>query len=198
MDMGALRQIVAANIVSLRTANHMTQLELGEKLNYSDKAISRWERGEAVPDAGVLLQLSQLFGVTVDYLLHEHVDGGEPQKVPPRHIDHRTVALISFIGVWTAALFVFIVFYLLGQIQWLAFVYALPISLTVLLVMNSVWGKRKTNLYIISALNWSLLATIYLTVWQRNWWILFLLGIPAQIITCLSFRIRPRPQRKKE
>ena len=175
----------------------MTQLELGEKLNYSDKAISRWERGEAVPDAGVLLQLSQLFGVTVDYLLHEHAEE-KSQKVPPRRINHRTVALISFIGVWTAALFVFIVFYLLGQIQWLSFVYALPVSLTVLLVMNSVWGKRKANLYIISALNWSLLATVYLSVWRRNWWILFLLGIPAQIITCLSFRIRPKPQRKKE
>lgn len=120
------------------------------------------------------------------------------QKIPPRRINHRTVALISFIGVWTAALFVFIVFYLLGQIQWLSFVYALPVSLTVLLVMNSVWGKRKANLYIISALNWSLLATVYLSVWRRNWWILFLLGIPAQIITCLSFRIRPKPQRKKE
>ena len=197
MDMGALRRIVAANIVWLRTANHMTQLELGEKLNYSDKAISRWERGEAVPDAGVLLQLSQLFGVTVDYLLHEHAEE-KSQKVPPRRINHRTVALISFMGVWTAALFVFIVFYLLGQIQWLSFVYALPVSLTVLLVMNSVWGKRKANLYIISALNWSLLATVYLSVWRRNWWILFLLGIPAQIITCLSFRIRPKPQRKKE
>ena len=136
MDMGALRRIVAANIVSLRTANHMTQLELGEKLNYSDKAISRWERGEAVPDAGVLLQLSQLFGVTVDYLLHEHAEE-KSQKVPPWRINHRTVALISFIGVWTAALFVFIVFYLLGQIQWLSFVYALPVSLTVLLVMNN-------------------------------------------------------------
>ena len=102
------------------------------------------------------------------------------------------------VRVWTAALFVFIVFYLLGQIQWLSFVYALPVSLTVLLVMNSVWGKRKANLYIISALNWSLLATVYLSVWRRNWWILFLLGIPAQIITCLSFRIRPKPQRKKE
>ena len=141
MDMGALRRIVAANIVSLRTANHMTQLELGEKLNYSDKAISRWERGEAVPDAGVLLQLSQLFGVTVDYLLHEHAEE-KSQKIPPRRINHRTVALISFIGVWTAALFVFIVFYLLGQIQWLSFVYALPVSLTVLLVMNSVYHLR--------------------------------------------------------
>lgn len=64
MDIGALKKIVAANIAALRTANRMTQLELGEKLNYSDKAISRWERGDAVPDAGVLLQMSRLFGVT--------------------------------------------------------------------------------------------------------------------------------------
>ena len=197
VDMSALKQIVAANIVSLRTASHMTQLELGEKLNYSDKAISRWERGEAIPDAGVLLQLSQLFGVTVDYLLHEHAENPPAEKLPPRHIDHKTIALITFVGVWTVALFIFIVFYLLNHIQWLPFVYALPISLIVLLVLNSIWGKRKANLYILSALNWSVLATIYLSFLQQNWWILFLLGIPAQIIICLSFRIRSRPWSRK-
>lgn len=196
MDLGALKRTVAVNIISLRTAHHMTQLELGERLNYSDKAISRWERGEAVPDAGVLLQLSELFGVTVDYLLHEHENQEDMVRIPARRVDHKNIALIAFIGVWTAALFVFIVFYILGQIQWLSFVYALPVSLTVLLVMNSIWGKRKANLLIISALNWSLLATVYLTVWERNWWILFLLGIPAQIITCLSFRIRSTPPRE--
>ena len=189
--------ILAEKISTLRKKSGWSQEELAMQLNVSRQSVSKWESASSVPDLDKILQLSQLFGVTVDYLLHEHAEE-KSQKIPPRRINHRTVALISFIGVWTAALFVFIVFYLLGQIQWLSFVYALPVSLTVLLVMKSVWGKRKANLYIISALNWSLLATVYLSVWRRNWWILFLLGIPAQIITCLSFRIRPKPQRKKE
>ena len=71
--MDELKKTVAKNITALRTSQHMTQFELGEMINYSDKAISRWERGEAVPDAYVLLQLAGIFGVTVDYLLADSV-----------------------------------------------------------------------------------------------------------------------------
>ena len=61
-----LADITARNIAALRTQRKMTQLELGEALSYSDKAVSKWERGAAVPDAYVLLALSRLFGVSVD------------------------------------------------------------------------------------------------------------------------------------
>lgn len=195
MDIGALKKVVAANIAALRTDNRMTQLELGEKLNYSDKAISRWERGDAVPDAGVLLQMSRLFGVTVDYLLHEHTGDSPSENLPPRHSNHKTIAMISFIGVWTVALLIFVIYYLLGRIEWLTFVYALPVSLILLLVLNSLWGKRRRNLYIISLLIWSILGAVYLSLLEKNWWILFLLGIPAQIIICLCFRIHPKRQK---
>ena len=72
MEINELKYNIAQNIYYLRTVNHMTQSELGEKLNYSDKAISKWERAEGMPDAFVLKQLSQLFNVSVDYLLSEH------------------------------------------------------------------------------------------------------------------------------
>ena len=73
-DVDALKKITAQNLIRLRTSHHLTQFELGEKISYSDKAVSRWERGEAVPDAYVLLQLSEIFHVTVDDLLHEHTE----------------------------------------------------------------------------------------------------------------------------
>ena len=58
-------------IIELRKAGLMTQEELAEKLNVSRQAVSRWESGSAMPDAGNILQLSKLFGVTTDYLLHD-------------------------------------------------------------------------------------------------------------------------------
>ena len=67
--MDELKLIFASNLIRLRTAAGMTQAELGEQLNYSDKSISKWERGEAIPDAAVLKRMSEIFGVTVDYLL---------------------------------------------------------------------------------------------------------------------------------
>ncbi|MFR6424856.1 MAG: helix-turn-helix domain-containing protein [Oscillospiraceae bacterium] len=79
--MDELKLIFASNLIRLRTAAGMTQAELGEQLNYSDKSISKWERGEAIPDAMVLKRMSELFGVTVDYLLNEH-DAWQPRPEP--------------------------------------------------------------------------------------------------------------------
>lgn len=201
-DVDGLKKITAQNLIRLRTAHHLTQFELGEKISYSDKAISRWERGEAVPDAYVLLQLSKIFHVTVDDLLREHPEQ-EDIKPGKKHageylINYKTITGISLIGVWTLALFSFVLLFLFGHVEWMIFVYTLPVSLVLLLVLNSLWGNRKNNLFIISALIWSILAAVYLSFLEQNWWILFLLGVPAQIIACLCFHIRIRlPIHKK-
>ena len=55
-----VRQIIAENLIELRKVNKLTQLELAEKLNYSDKAISKWERGESLPDVEILCQIADL------------------------------------------------------------------------------------------------------------------------------------------
>ena len=74
-----IKQIIAKNIASLRTDSKLTQLELAEKLNYSDKAISKWERGESIPDVITLKAVADLFGVTVDYLLTGRASGQDQQ-----------------------------------------------------------------------------------------------------------------------
>ena len=74
MQLSELKLVSASNIIRLRTQAGMTQVELGAKLNYSDKTVSKWERGEAIPDAYVLTRLADLFGVSVDYLLERFPD----------------------------------------------------------------------------------------------------------------------------
>jgi len=192
--MDDLKDIVSKNIICLRANRKMTQLELGEALSYSDKAVSKWERGEAVPDAYVLKKLSALFDVSVDYLLSEH-DEKETKTVAPQRFDHRIISLISFVGTWTLALIVFALFWFLGVLQWLVFVYALPVSLVVMIVLTAIWGKKKTNAYYISLLAWSILAAIYLSFMNHNLWLLFIIGIPVQIIILLVYRIRIRPKK---
>jgi len=187
--MDDLKYIVSKNIIYLRTNNKMTQLELGEALSYSDKAVSKWERGEAVPDAYVLKKLSKLFNVSVDYLLCEH-NAKELKAVTPHRFDRRVISLISFFGTWTLAIIIFAVFWFLGSIEWIVFVYALPVSLIVMIVLTAVWGKKKTNIYYISFLVWSIISAMYFTFLQHNRWFLFVIGIPLQIIVLLSFRIR--------
>ena len=193
VTMDDLKGIVSKNIIYLRTNNKMTQSELGEALSYSDKAVSKWERREALPDAYVLKKLSTLFNVSVDYLLSEH-DEKEIKTVTLRRFDRRIISLISFLGTWTLALIVFALLWFFGSQQWLVFVYTMPVSLIVMIVLTAVWGKKKTNAYYISLLVWSILAAIYLSLMKHNLWLLFIIGIPAQIIILLVYRLRIRPK----
>ena len=192
--MDDLKNIVSKNIIYLRTNNKMTQLELGNLLSYSDKAVSKWERGEAVPDAYVLMKLSTLFNVSVDYLLREH-DEKELKAITRHRADRRIISLISILGIWTLAITIFAICWFNGSAQWLVFVYALPVSFIAMIVFTAIWGKKKNNAYFISLLVWSILSALYFTLLQYNWWFLFVIGVPAQIIILLSFRIRIRAEK---
>lgn len=199
--MDDLKQIVAANITDLRKKNNITQAELAQRLNYTDKAVSKWERGESLPDVAVLKQIADIFSVKIDYLVTaEHPDkASEPPAVNRRRLrNHRLIAGMSIVLVWLIATFVFVNIQLvLPNLvhQWLAFVFAVPVSCIVWLVFNAVWFNRKRNFFIISLLVWSILACVYLCLLclaRYNAWLLFVIGIPAQIIIFMWSGIRLR------
>ena len=185
-----LKFITAANIISLRTKAGMTQAQLAELLNYSDKSVSKWERAEAVPDAYVLKHMSEIFGVSVDYLLSSHNDWAPISQKQKRRYRSEIIVLISMAGIWTLAFFIFIIGWILGHMLWLVFIYAVPISLITLLVFNSVWENGKRNYYIVSTLVASIFVMVYLTLLRWNPWQLLLLIIPAELIVFLAFRVK--------
>lgn len=190
--MDDLKVITASNIINLRTAKGMTQAELGELLSYSDKSVSKWERAEAVPDAYVLKKMSEIFGVTVDYILNSHDSWEKPEsfKKAERGFRSKVITAVAIAGIWTLAFLIYIIGWLLESNWWLLFIYALPVSLITLLVLNSVWESGKNNRHIIHALVASVFLTIYLTFISYNPWQILLLLIPAELIVFLSFRIK--------
>ncbi len=190
--MDDLKVITASNIINLRTAKGMTQAELGELLSYSDKSVSKWERAEAVPDAYVLKKMSEIFGVTVDYILNSHDSWEKPEsfKKAERGFRSKVITAVAIAGIWTLAFLIYIIGWLLESNWWLLFIYALPVSLITLLVLNSVWESGKNNRHIIYALVASVFLTIYLTFISYNPWQILLLLIPAELIVFLSFRIK--------
>ncbi len=190
--MDNFKKIVAENIIKLRTSKGMTQAELGEMLSYSDKSISKWERADALPDAYVLKKIADVFDVTVDYLLNEHSPDEKIVVEKPRTYSRTVISVITMIGIWTLALFAFVITWLCGMPTPLIFAYTVPVSLIVLLVLNSVWGIGKLNMFIISGIVWGLITCVYLTFYQSNWWQLFIIGFPAQIIIILSFFIKKK------
>ncbi len=191
--MDDLKEIIAKNIADLRKDQHLTQAELAEKLNYSDKAVSKWERGESVPDIGVLKEIADTFSVTVDYLITaDHTDKSAHALLPKKQHRHISITLLSVALVWLIATILFVSFGIaLANVQnmWLVYVYALPVTCIVLIVFNSMWFAPRHNYFIISLLVWSLLLALFLTIDLPMIWMLFLLGIPAQIIIFLWSRM---------
>ena len=98
--MEEIKQIVAKNIANLRITHKLTQLELAEKLNYSDKAVSKWERGESIPDVVTLKAIADIFEVTVDYIITEHPEGERPPVSRRTAKNHFIITLISVVTVW--------------------------------------------------------------------------------------------------
>ncbi len=195
-----IKSIVAKNISALRQSNNMTQLELAEKINYSDKAISKWERAESCPDISVLVQIAELFGVTVDYLVKEENSVGTISKSKPEETKYnrKAIAYISESVAWIVAIIAFIITTLILKrmaFQFLYFVYALPVVLIVKLVFNSIWFNPRHNYYIISILMWSILATIHITFlyFGIDVALIYLLGVAGQVVIVLwSFICKPK------
>lgn len=201
MQLSELKLVSASNIIKLRTGAGMTQAELGAALNYSDKTISKWERGEAIPDAFVLTQMAEMFGVTVDYMLSAHDDWetcDEPEKEPDRSYSAYVIIAIAVIGVWTAALTAFVTLWMFDIILWKIFIVALPVSILVYMILICVFHKRKHLQYVIAAFVLSLFVMLYFLLASVNPWQLFLIAIPAEIIVFLSCNIRKEPRKAEK
>lgn len=195
--MKELKDIIATNLTDLRKANKLTQLELAEKLNYSDKAISKWERGESFPDILILKQLADMYGVNIDYITTEHSeeDKVKYKKVKPELNNQLIITLLAILSVWLLATILYINFKIVfDRYYWMIWIWSLPVCSIILVVFSSIWGKKSFILTSVSLLIWTLILSAYLQFIHYNIWTLFLLGIPAQLAVALSAKIK----RKKD
>ena len=208
-----LKKQIGANIAAYRKRLGMTQAGLAEKLNYSDKAVSKWERGESVPDVLILCQLAELYQISVNDLVVdpnelpenpgtvERVMGKAVEKTLKRKADKRIILSLSSLLVWFVALLIFVVLSSFDVPKtWLAFIYAIPANAVVLLSLRSAWHDFRWNQILISAIVWGGILSIYISLLvflDWNMWKLFLLGIPGQIAVLLWFRLY-RKQPKEE
>lgn len=193
------------NIAAFRKREGMTQAALAERINFSDKAVSKWERGESIPDVLTLVELAQLFDITVDDLLKDHnalpanvgkveqVMGKAVEKTLKRKADKRIIGQLCSVLVWFVALLVFVICSTLHiPNSWLAFVFALPTNCIVLLSLRSAWKDYRSNKWLISGIMWGCLVSAYMCVLVFagiHLWKLFLLAIPGQAAVFLWFRM---------
>lgn len=209
-------QRIAKNLIYYRKAANLTQAELAQKINYSDKSVSKWESGNGVPDIYILLKLAELYGITVNDLVTERGNAVPPKKSAKWH--NLLIMLLSSGIVWLVATVIFVLLNLIlpGREWWMAFLYAVPANAIVITVLSAVWKYKTTNFTAVSVLIWTALVCVYCTVRvimvrlgdddYGRLWLLFLLGVPLQALETLwcFFRWSPfkgkngRPEKKKD
>ena len=188
-----IKENLAINISKYRKALKLTQAELAQKLNYSDKAISKWERGESVPDLYVLKELADIYCVSIDTL----ISTPKKEKITSQKTISKKRIIISTasaVAVWLIAVvyyaYIGILFPSINH-PWLSFIYATAGTFLILFILTSVWGKTISRAIILSLLLWTLLLSIYLSIIfllpspPNKLWMLFLIGIPAQVLIIL-------------
>lgn len=187
-----LKVLLSKNLLTLRKSKGLTQLELANKLNYSDKSISKWEHGDAVPDIEVLKRIADFYEVTVDYLISDNTSKPEIPKTTRANTRNKIIITgLSTLLVWLVATILYVQFSIwLDVYYWLVFVWAVPASFIVLTVFNGIWGKRRFSFTITSCLVWSILASLYLQFLKFNLWIIFIIGIPLQIAIVLWSQLK--------
>ena len=192
-----LEQIVAQNLTELRKSKKWTQAELAEKIGYSDKSVSKWERGEALPDLKVLAQMAELFGVTLDFFTTENAAAEKAKfEGPKNELGFRIgVELLAVCAVWLVAIsfFIFSTSILHLKDGWLALIWAVPASAFIMTFFSIRWKFRVQIIVFESVLCWTLLASIFLLMlvqYHSNLWYLFLIGIPLQGAVILWAQIR--------
>lgn len=189
-----LNKIIGDNLSALRKQRGLTQLSLAEQFNYSDKSVSKWEKGESLPSIEVLKELADYYGVTLDYLTeikHENTKV-KNQNIVPR-TNKMTLTCLSVSGVFLLATLLFVLFSIFAQQTiWQFFIWSVPLSSIICIVFSALWAGKKELFVSITVLVWSLLASIYVQFLSANLWLIFLLGLPAQIIIILCFTVKKK------
>ena len=217
MDDEKVKYQIGANIAAYRKKAGLTQAGLAEKLNYSDKAVSKWERGESIPDVLTLMQLASQFGITVNDLLADpNALPGNPgklekamtqvsEKALKRQANKNVILALSSTLVWFVALLGYVLlssFAVTNPYSCLLFVIAIPANAIVLLSLRSAWHDFRWNKALISIIVWGSLLSIYVllhTIFGFHFEKIFLLGIPGQIAIFLWFRMfRPAKSNEEE
>ena len=181
-DEATLRKTVAKNIAAYRKAHHDTQLDLATKLNYSDKSVSKWERGESLPDVYILSQIADLYGVSVSALIGEI----QPPKESKPHYD-MFILLLSLALTMAVATLLFSMFMIckVDYPAWMFFVYALPVCSIICIVFTSLWWGILWQGVSVSALIWTLGLSLYLSFELENVSLIFLVCAALQVLTVL-------------
>lgn len=205
-----LKENIAKSIASLRKSRGMTQADLAQALNYSDKSVSKWERGDGVPDIIVIHRIAELFGVTLNDIINEESEKPEktaeiPEKKRRRrrkpHFTNRVIIPLLSVGL------VFLVFSLIFAFlkifefdfpkTWLVFILAIPVACIPLIVFAEIWWDLPQRFICITALVWSIVLFLGLAFDSAKIVPVIVTAAIFQVLVVLWFTMRSLSKKRR-
>lgn len=200
--MKELNEIIGNNLTFLRKKAGLTQSELGEKFNYSDRTVSKWEQGDVVPNVETLKQIADYYGVSVDYILKEHTSEDDflaiVKKTPNASNKILLIALIVTIVLAICVTIYVASIYNLKTINpainrwWSVFIWGLAVSFLIMAYMTRrLFHSKKWMLIYVSCFVWiTLLAAFFTFIFDGIYWYLFFIGLPIQGALILMMNLK--------
>ena len=178
------------NLIKLRKAKNLTQLQLAEKLNYSDKAISKWEVGSVLPDIETIQHIAEFFGITVNDLIYAK----KKNILKEFYKTHLCTTLLVTISIWFVATIIFFVLDSATSLQrtWLTFIFTIPVNAIVLIVLSGIWFKKIFVYLSATAFLWSTILAIFLAINNPQLWFIFIVGVVGQGVISVAMLLRKK------
>lgn len=186
-----IREIVSKNLTTIRKQNNLTQADLSKKINFSDNAISRWEKGEVLPSLETLQMLSLIYNVPLNWFIQEHSD--EQTIIYNNKKRNLYIAMTSAIvlAIWVVALIIFLITSKNTENpSAMPFIWAIPATAFAIRYTLKYFFKDRFYLLSSSLCVWLTIGCFYVQWLQYNIWPIFFLGIPIQLIFILVDSVR--------
>lgn len=190
MTIDEIKLNFSQNLINLRKTKNLTQLQLAEKLNYSDKAVSKWEVGAVMPDVETLTHIAEFFGITVNDLIYKK----KKSVLREFYKNHVVISLFTFAMVWFVST---IIYFVLDNATildrcWLTFIFTIPVSSIVLIVFSAIWFKRIFTYLSTTMLLWGIIVSVYLAINNFYLWFIFIIGVVGQIAISFLFALKKK------
>lgn len=184
-----IKAFTAEKLIFYRREAGFTQSELAEKINYSDKSVSKWERGEGMPDICVLGRIGEVCGFSLEEFFST-ADVAEKRKAAKKK--KVIVPLLSVGILWLASVIACFVLQMvkLPQICHIVLLSAIPAMFVIFIVFAAVWWTLPVCAGMVSGLIWSAVLCLYLLLPQINVMFLIIVAVVLQIMTVLWVLLR--------
>lgn len=191
-----LNAIVANNLSELRKKSGLTQQQLAKQFNYSDKTISKWELGYAIPSVDVLKDLATFYGVNIDYLVNKHETTADIEKKNIKEKDDKKILILLLLNsvflLIATVIFVWTCLDSDSSPYWQIFIWGT--SACFLLSSFFIWRIWKSNvipwLVITSLFTWTIITAFYCTFLDDNIWYIYFVGIPVELCLIIISKMK--------